>query len=127
VGRKCLNKTPEELRARNAKAQRAFYKRNRELILSRNREKIGNPRKVFLNDEERNAAKKLYRKNYYKRNRSKLLSKSIERATAKITRLKFLENLCEEKQKRISELELKVAQQGLRIGELLKEKNNGNG
>lgn len=51
------------------------------------------------------------------------LFKENERLTEKI---KFLEHLCEEKQKRESELELKVAQQGLRIGELLKEKNNGN-
>jgi hypothetical protein len=55
---------------------------------------------------------------------SSLLFKENERLTEKI---KFLERLCEEKQKRESELELKVAQQGLRIGELLKEKNNGNG
>lgn len=52
------------------------------------------------------------------------LFKENERLHEKV---KFLENLCEEKQKRISELELKIAQQGLRIGELLKEKNNGNG
>lgn len=47
------------------------------------------------------------------------LFKENERLNEKV---KNLENLCEEKQKVISELELKVAQQGLRIGELLKDK-----
>lgn len=37
-------------------------------------------------------------------------------------KVKFLENLCAEKQGNIQDLELKVAQHGLRIGELLKEK-----
>jgi hypothetical protein len=52
------------------------------------------------------------------------LFKENERLYEKV---KFLENLCAEKQGKIQDLELKVAQQGLRIGELLKEKNNGNG
>lgn len=52
------------------------------------------------------------------------LFKENERLNEKVN---FLENLCEKNRKEISDLELKVAQQGLRIGKLLKEKNSGNG
>lgn len=46
------------------------------------------------------------------------LFKENERLNEKVN---FLENLCAEKQGKIQDLELKVAQQGLRIGKLLKE------
>ncbi len=72
MGRKCLNRTPEQLREMNRVRGYRYWLKNKEKILQKEKLKRGNPRTVFETEADKRAAKNLASKKFRERNKDKV-------------------------------------------------------